>query len=118
MMKIKYSFLILILSIIGNASEIKNSTCMIEEVTAPQWVCKPTAPKGYISAIGYAKTTSESYMYLMAESRARTNIKIKKANYNGKHLRKISISESRFTENWITPSGGLYVQLTAKISEI
>ncbi|MCF6339972.1 MAG: hypothetical protein L3J10_04365 [Sulfurimonas sp.] len=115
-MKIKNILLIAILSITTNASEIKNSTCMIEGVEAPLWVCKPIASKGYLSAVGHAKNNPiETMKYVMAKGRAKTNLRIKKAKYNNKHLIKISIGKSKFTGNWVAPSGNLYVHITAKV---
>jgi len=116
-MKIKNMLLIAMLSSIASISEAKNSTCMIEGVVAPLWVCKPLAPKGYLSAVGRAKNNPiETMKYVMAKGRAKTNLRIKKAKYNNKHLTKISIGKSKFTGNWVAPSGNLYVLLTAKIS--
>ena len=116
-MKIKNILLIAMLSIITGVSEAKNSTCMIEGVVAPLWVCNPIAPKGYLSAVGKAKNNPIKTMkYVMAKGRAKTNLRIKKSKYNHRHLNKIAISESRFTGDWVAPSGNLYVLLTAKIS--
>ena len=105
------------LSITINASETKNSTCIIEGIKAPLWVCKPLAPKGYLSAVGHAKNNPiETMKYVMAKGRAKTNLRIKKSKYNHRHLQKISIGKSKFTENWVAPSGNLYILLTAKVS--
>ena len=115
-MKIKSILFITILLSTTSAFATQNPTCIKEGGLAPLWVCDKIVRNGYLSAVGHAKSNPiETMKYVMGKAKAKTNLRIKQAKHNNKYINKIALNGTRFTGEWVAPSGDLYVHITARV---